>query len=73
MISDKVYKKLFREGKLPPTANIDQKMDFCAMAARFLRSAILACSIKEGKDGQINMGFADETEKPWNPINIISS
>lgn len=73
VLSNNVYKKLFREGKLPSTANIDKKMNFCAMAARFLRSAILVCSIKEGKEGQINLGFADSSEKPWNPINIISS
>ena len=72
-LSNEVYKKMYHEGKLPSTASLDKKMNFCAMAARFLRSAILVCSIKEGKSGQLDLTFADDSEKPWNPMSIISS
>jgi hypothetical protein len=72
-ISDAVWKKMFHDGKLPTTANIEQKMNFCAMAARFLRSAIMVCSIKEGKAGQLDLSFANKTETEWDPTSIISS
>lgn len=72
-ISDAVWEKMFYEGKLPSTANIEQKMNFCAMAARFLRSAILVCSIKDGKAGQVDLSFANKTETEWNPLDIMSS
>jgi hypothetical protein len=64
---------MFHEGKLPTTATIEQKMNFCAMAARFLRSAIMVCSIKEGKAGQLDLSFANKTETEWDPTSIISS
>jgi hypothetical protein len=48
-------------------------MNFCAMAARFLRSAIMVCSIKEGKAGQLDLSFANKTETEWDPTSIISS
>ena len=72
-ISDAVWVKMFHEGKLPTTANIEQKMNFCAMAARFLRSAIMVCSIKDGKAGQLDLSFANKTETEWDPTGIISS
>jgi hypothetical protein len=72
-ISDAVWKKMFQEGKLPTSANIEQKMNFCAMAARFLRSAIMVCSIKDGKAGQLDLSFANKMETEWNPLDIISS
>lgn len=72
-ISDAVWKKMFYEGKLPSTAEVEKKMNFCAMASRFLRSAILVCSIKEGKAGQVDLSFANETEKSWIPTDITNS
>jgi len=73
-ISDAVWNKMFHEGKLPSSAKLEEKMNFCAMSARFLRSAILVCSIKEGKAGQLDLSFAgDKVEKQWIPTNIISS
>jgi hypothetical protein len=60
-------------GKLPETASLDEKLNFCAMAARFVRSAIFACSIKEGKEGQMDLSTFDEKETEWMPLNIISS
>lgn len=72
-ISEGVWKGMHVAGKLPDSATPDEKLNFCAMAARFIRSAIFACSIKEGKEGQMNLSAYDEKEKEWMPLDIIAS
>jgi hypothetical protein len=64
---------MYEAGKLPETASVDQKLNFCAMAARFVRSAIFACSIKEGKNGQMDLSSFDKKEEQWIPLDIINS
>ena len=72
-LSEGVWKWMYLDGKLPDSASLEEKLNFCAMAARFVRSAVFACSIKEGKEGQMNLSAYDEKEEEWMPINIIAS
>jgi hypothetical protein len=72
-ISNAVWEGMYLAEKLPSTALRDEKLNFCAMAGRFLRSAVFACTIKEGKEAHIDLSVFEKKGVEWTPSNTIVS